>query len=450
MMEMRVMFKPFRNVDGLANAHLAIGALIACLSATAMASDAGPRQFHNIVYPLPPAEYQNEKRDVERNRPKRAWYRSTDESHVRLTAPSNMSVRLYLLPGEPLKGDIKTWTHERLKRFSDELNAGETKSKQTSVLKTEEQQAKVHARDSAMVVQYLQRGDRQQASVVRFGVGITVQSGDGPRGEMVIFECAPDEKSKPYTEYFPTFLGELRFVSEGVRPLLDQPQPGPLKGYFLGMKNTYGVNGLELTKEFWHFSEDGRFYRGMPKGRTLAPLDWDEVLRARPDRCGNYRVNGDRLELEYADGDKASIRYAPHKAKDGPPTINGISLSEIAPPPDGTPLEGSWSAQSYTSFTPGSGVVGGVASSRLYSFKKDGTATFGAFVGVSASFENASGDRTGGMTGKKDTPPQTGKYRIEKGLLILTAPDGTETRKSILIDGTMLLIDGGHYLGSKK
>jgi hypothetical protein len=229
-------------------------------------------------------------------------------------------------------------------------------------------------------------------------------------------------------------LASLRFVGEDAKPLLGAPKPGPLDGVWwgTGLENRYGVNGLELQRitSAYTFRADGRFLRGVPD-QQIEDLDFKRLIRERTGAVGNYRVVGDKLMLDYADGDARSLHFHPgsNVVRDGKVTMTAARL-----PHDGFTFEGTRTRTHYTSFSTGLSSTGGVGGERTWVYRKDGTFTSDRSVSVTGSY-----DQGGGFAGQSNRDKIPGRYRVIDGKLETTeaGEDGKPetSRTTILLFG---------------
>ena len=140
------------------------------------------------------------------------------------------------------------------------------------------------------------------------------------RFELVAFDgYAYDEEklAKSMTvfsdEVQPLFTS-LQFVSMGARPLLPEPEPGPLSGVYWGWHNetVLGIDAMmrmEIAHRLLVFWEDGHFFDGEPPNGTR-PLDRDALMAVANADFGTYTVSGNSLSLVFADGSKEELNRA--------------------------------------------------------------------------------------------------------------------------------------------
>jgi hypothetical protein len=265
------------------------------------------------------------------------------------------------------------------------------------------------------------------------------------RFEAVAFQ-GPAYDEADLTESMATFqdqispmFNNLKFVSEGAKPLLPAAKPGDLSGLYWGFY-TYSTLGFDMMMKievgqrrlvFW---PDGYFYDGTPP-MGLQPLDPDRLMAAGDGAFGTYRHSGNRLYLTFATGEKERLTADGDDWKD-----DDTTLSAVTPVPDGTRLDGDISSFFYSGFTPGSGISGGISSSSETTFLPDGTYTGSSFGGSFGSFETG-GTVTGGFAGSNENATG-GTYEVQDGLLIQYPHDGSQpTRSMIFTAGDDILID---------
>ncbi|MEO1535625.1 MAG: hypothetical protein AAFS11_08725, partial [Planctomycetota bacterium] len=243
---------------------------------------------------------------------------------------------------------------------------------------------------------------------------------------------------------FSTLAATKRFIPDGAEPVLGDPTPGPLSGAFAGVEQRFGLNGLQFETAIMQFSKSGRFYDGMPTGGSLKTISPADVLFRFPQECGNYTIKGDTIELRYATGETETMEF--ERDGDGNLRLDGVYYGRLDPIADGTRLDGTYRDFNYTSFTPGSGVTGGVATERTITLTRTGRWEATRFAGAFGNFDDGAGNTTGGFATSNDKPEQRGTYEIANGVLVLADESGLVTRKSILLMDGLLLLDGTSYL----
>ena len=267
----------------------------------------------------------------------------------------------------------------------------------------------------------------------------------GQRYELVAFEgrvrdqASLDETLSILNTTVVPMIDGLRYVSEGAKPVLGPPKPGPLHGPWFGsaIYNHYnglsGVLEMDVATELMLFFPDGRFYDGIPDTGTV-PLDVAALVASGETHLGNYDLVGDKLALHYVDGDDATLDVVNETAiRSGRVTMRPADV-----PQDGFRFAGTIQSSHYTSFIAGSGVTGGVGSDHTQVFRADGTFTDASFVGVSGTF-----DAGGGMTATSKKPESLGHYEVKDGMITLTPPTGEQNTTWIILPGGTEIVIGG-------
>ncbi len=116
------------------------------------------------------------------------------------------------------------------------------------------------------------------------------------------------------------------------------PDPGVLNGIYVSLQHSSATG---IYTEFITFFPDGRVYYDYPK--TGTPLDW--TLACEDTACGQYRVSGDELQLDWDSGtqnvwtmDADGVLF-----NDRDPLASGYRRLEKF---DGVKLEGRYEARS--------------------------------------------------------------------------------------------------------
>lgn len=398
--------------------------------ATRPAPKLGPYQFDNVLYTLPAPDWTKG----------RTW-----PDRVVVFPKDGSGVFVYVLRGGPLNGaDLQHWLETRLDAFNADLNADAIDSEKKKVVKQEIKPAQAGAAGTVLMATATVES-KSRGKSIRIAIGRQVKD----RGECVVMEASRPPEAQKWVKPFVEFATTLRFVNAGAPPLLGPPTPGDLDGLYSATVVGYTIGGMDVHQNYYLFSKSGRFYDGLPRGAALKAFDLDKAVTASPADAGNYTVASGRIKLAFADGrvEESDLKRTSDNALD---MLNG-TYRPVPLPPDDIKLAGSFTCFHYSAFTVGSGVNGGVASSRTYSFTRDGHYTFGKFAGASGSFENGAGDHTGGFATSSAPKDQRGRYAVRDGLLTLTADDGSVTRHSfVTFDISMLVIDGATYLDESK
>lgn len=344
--------------------------------------------------------------------------------------------RIFITPGTRTTGRADTWVETQTRRFIDEDDTPAI----TTLVKPEITNLK--GRPAAMLGQKVDSDLQILFAIQLFG-----------RMELIGFEASAYDEAD-VAEGMAVFQRDVapmvesaRFVSEGAKPLLPTPGPGPLTGLYWGYSTYWsmgldGMMSMQLDHHFLVFWPDGRFYDGTPP-QGLSAFDPAPQLDRGDMSWGSYRVEGDSLTLSYASGETADL------ALNGDSLVLGeATLYPVEPLPDGTRIDGSLSTFFYSGFTPGSGLEGGVSASNYTVFNPDGSWSHSASGGASASFVDGAGTTTGGFTTGSEAG-HSGRYEVKDGLLIRTPDDGLppetalifKTGNDIMI-GTLTLASG--------
>ena len=390
-------------------------ALIACLAALPLAAET--RQHGNVIFDIPAGW-------------KLGGTRDDGTLILRSELPNDECeyCRIFITPGAHASGRADAWVAGQTRRFIDE---GDTPTI-TPLVKPEITNLK--GRPAAMLGQKVDSDLQIMFAIQLFG-----------RMELIGFEASAYDEAD-LAEGMTVFQRDVapmveaaRFVSEGAKPLLPAPEPGPLTGLYWGystswMMNLDGTMSLQLDHQFLVFWPDGRFYEGTPP-QGLSSFDPMLSLDRGDMSWGSYRVDGTALTLAYASGETSDLTL------NGETLVRGEeTLFKVDPLPDGTKVNGSLSTFFYSGFTPGSGLEGGVSASNYIVFNPDGTWTHDHSGGASASFVDGGGTTTGGFTtGSKNS--DKGRYEVKDGLMIRTAADGSAPQTALIFkSGSEIMI----------
>ncbi len=333
-------------------------------------------------------------------------------------------IRIHI--GAPAKGSFNAWVRKRMKLALDD---GKVKKNFDTKIVQDETLGRVHIFARTIKA----RGDETQ-------MFIAFRMDD--RWEMIHFEgearTADDMKDSQAAmrEEFLPILKTIGFVSEGAKPVLGEPTPGKLDGTWFGSKLRYGVSQYEIDDVIYTFWSNGRFFEGVPLS-GISKFDAQEAIMTKTSKVGNYYLEGERVMLEYADGDEDSLKFDDDAISDGT-----AYLSKVRLPEDGFRFKGTLSNFRYSSFS--GGVNGGVASSSSWKFFEDGSFESDSFVGTSGSFDGG-----GGFAISNDTDLKRGRYQVADGLIHLDLPKGKEIVWPFFLDsikGEERIVIRGEFL----
>lgn len=398
-------------------------ALIACLAAGPVSAQT--RQHGNIIFDIPTG-----------------WQLGGTREDGSLILRSDLPKDeckycvIYITPGTRATGRADAWVAGQTRRFVDADETPEI----TSLVKPEIMNLK--GRPAAVLGQKVDSDLQVLFAIQLFG-----------RMELIGFEASAYDQDdvvegmRVFQRDVAPMVEGARFVSEGAKPLLAPPEPGPLSGLYWGYSTSWmmgldGMMSLQLDHQFLVFWPDGRFYEGTPP-QGLSTFDPAPAQDAGDMAWGNYQVKDDTLTLSFASGDTSELTL------NGDSLVRGeATLYKVDPLPDGTKVDGSLSTFFYSGFTPGSGLEGGVSASNYIRFNPDGTWTHDHSGGASAGFVDGGGTTTGGFaTGSKGS--EAGTYVVKDGLMIRTPKDGSAPETALIFKsgneimiGTLTLASG--------
>ena len=380
------------------------------------AQDAGRYQFDDIIYALP-----------------KGWKKGkTKSNHVDIYSSENGVASIKIFRSEVKPRSVESWIAAKMKLVLDDKDRI-TKDLDDRKLKIGTSTAFVSGRvvGKKVLLGYTLVGKKKTNIVI-----MKTRIARSGKAEQAF-------KDKLQKEFLP-FVLKLKYVSQGATPVLGAPVSGNLSGTFTGLKYAYGIDlTTKLDQEFYTFSKSGRFIRGLPKGTSLRNIDFGKAIRQFPDIAGNYRVERGKIYFEYADGVKKSRKF--NKTKTG--FKIGQTYTPVKMIADGAELDGFFNDLTYSSFTTGSIVKGGVVQTRSFRFEKSGEFTATKFSGAFGNFENSVGDSSGGFSSKNSHPKIVGRYEVKDGALKLKDDSGKISVCSIVQLGDRLLyIDGVQYL----
>ena len=250
-------------------------------------------------------------------------------------------------------------------------------------------------------------------------------------------------------------ITSARYLTEGAAPVLGAPEPGGVTGVWQGTGTRWSLGldmmmKMDLISEQFVFWADGTFYDGTPPG-GIAPFDRKAALRRGDMSWGNYRVQRGKVLFSYADGDIDERDLAGADIEGGFDCSEGATCYRVKPMPDGTKINGRIENFTYSGFSPGSTVSGGVHFASTLYFSPDGRWSYDSSSGASASFTDGSGgygsgEITGGYA-SSNSRSQSGRYRVENGTVIRSFEDGSpDVVEMIFLDAAGNVMIGGDYL----
>ena len=75
----------------------------------------------------------------------------------------------------------------------------------------------------------------------------------------------------------------------------------PLNGLYLRQEQNFQGTALNHREDYYYFFSDGRVYHGVPP-EGPARFQWATETQNRPDRCGRYGIQGDRITFSWMTG----------------------------------------------------------------------------------------------------------------------------------------------------
>lgn len=266
------------------------------------------------------------------------------------------------------------------------------------------------------------------------------------------------EFAKKMNKDFVSLVSNAKFVSQGAKAVLADPTPGKLHGVWWGggLQTGLGIDGmirLDFVTSTYTFFPDGRFFEGIPdvlptdKTVGMEKKDYERYALYQTHLVGNYRIEGKKLFLDFADGEVEDHDYNIDTI-----SIGVKSLSQCKVPPDGFTFDGVRDTVFYSGFAPGLG-SGGVSAWSSTTFKKDGTFKFNRGSGASATFN------TGGGYAMHSSDDNEGKYAVKGGYIELLDKNNKSFKRwtILLSEGeedkkkkTYILVDGDFIKGKDK
>ncbi len=392
------------NVEPKDLSMLRLFALFLLIASPALAE---PRQFGNILYDLP------------------GNWRSGRVRDGYLTILSRLPddecelCYMYIALGAPFSGDLSQFLTDNVTRFVDEDdhdNIREIAPATTASLG-----------DHAGALSTIRVGRKVYLlAAVQVDDTAVLLGFQGPGREVEDIE----ESFASFSAHVLPMWENLRFVALGDDGNLPAAVPGDLAGIHWGLTQYFRVQ-LDGTGYFDHqhhryvFFPDGHFYEGTPP-KGISRLDRRALLRDGDPDFGVYRQNGRALTLTFADGDVEEFVW------DGEYWERGdLSLRPVETLPNGTFLDGGLSSFSYTGFSQGSGLTGGIATSSRTTFDPDGTYSGRSYGSTSSQVATTSSSRETG-----------GRYTLRDGLVIMTPTGGgPQTRALVFRIGDEIMVN---------
>ena len=352
---------------------------------------------------------------------------------------------LYLLPGAPLTGGadaLKAWAADRITTGAD-VGEGET----VKVLPDKWVDANNPAGPRVIfgLAATTRPGDDGVTRVLPF-VALKVAGraelayADVSRRDAGLAGDGSPDRQPDAVEALAALVDSMTFLNLGAAPLEPPPAPGHLDGVYRGSELfwTVGMNAqmvATVTHPTKTFFADGTFADGLPPG-GLNGFDYAAASMAHTADVGTYRRSADpegrpTVVLSYASGETQTLTAGDETLPDA--VIDGATvLTPVGVAPDGWTFDGRRSTGfTMTSGFAGSGTFSAVSGGSSVTFRADGTAESDRWSSFTST--TTTGDATVGAAGADEAPTTKATYRIEGGLLTLTAPDGSTTTYTAFI-----------------
>lgn len=209
-------------------------------------------------------------------------------------------------------------------------------------------------------------------------------------------------------------------------------QAGGLDGAWLRTESFFMGTSLTLNNHVWFFTPNGRVARAPSGG--FDPAAYAKATETPHRYAGHYRIEGDKLIVDWVDGSKPTAYNFARGPGDGI-KIAGIGASRVRPFPTGTRYEGVFA---------GGASAGGASSSTALNFHHDGSFSrdsVGSVTSTSARSEVYAGSQA----------RRAGTYAFDGHTLRLTEADGSQRAYTVAAFGRpdaqgrpeYLYLDGG-------
>lgn len=375
----------------------------------------------------------------------RDWTRSERDGATILSAPGvppGEKVVIILGPGRKLEDDFR-------KTFIAELNAAAGDARAVGG------QIKGTKADEGYPVFFCDQITTDAAGKKQYRWFLASNPGD--QFEMVMYAASTLELYRRFQGDMDEFVRTLSYKNVQPGPVTLTPRrqaiavdpSRDLDGLYVASRSRQQLNVMTNTYEtrMWieHllFLPGGRVFSGPPSAGARGSVDYESARRQFPEKCGLYRIDGDKIVLDWPQrrGFETGVPLAFARNDKGIKLADQQYLKVTFE--TGATFDGTFAARSFVN-TSGGGNAGNVSGERRITFRKDGTFEKEGFVGLT----------TGGGGGQGAAVSQTqarrGRYTIEPGQLRLDFDDGsTETFGFYRFPGeedTVIVIDGISFL----
>jgi hypothetical protein len=202
-----------------------------------------------------------------------------------------------------------------------------------------------------------------------------------------------------------------------------------------GLNNLYFGFDSGASFYIW-FLGDGRIMSGLPT-TGIATQDFETACKPNPNICGTYKVSGDKLTIQYRNGQSQVWPIVIQANQDI--FLGQIPMTVVGKYKAGTRLNGTWDRPFSSKFATSGSSIAEVVSPTFLTFRPDGK--YGE-----KHMTNLSTATVGGAdVNNSQTSDVAGTYTIEDNVLMLIKNGKSERHFIFPAVGDRLNIDGQLY-----
>lgn len=247
-----------------------------------------------------------------------------------------------------------------------------------------------------------------------------------------------------YADTFLPLCQNLKFVSQGAKPLLGKPTPGELEGVYF--HDTPVINHFlsSHSGEVLVFSKSGHFFAGLPRSTSAERISFERALKYQPASSGNYVIKGNKISFDFANGFSRIVDFK--QAKDGFILEMGSEFQAVIALKNGKRLNGIWENYGNQMYDANEMMRGDMGRPKKIEFTADGQYRATQFYGFEKDASGKLNDVAGRLKPTNGEAASSGSYVIKDGTIEFTNGSGRVTELNIVyINDSAMVVGGRRY-----
>jgi hypothetical protein len=402
------------------------GILLAVHCSQPTATYAQTRQYHDTIYTLPDQ-----------------WADGAIRSdHIRLVRPEGHRKTIKVMAAFEIseaETNLLEWMNAKLEESIDFYDRQSIDSPKADIVNSRERVAE----------RFSFRSSNSQLRIAYLHVGAEYAN-------LLIYETQRSYKQaasvaleNEYANTFLPFCRNLKFVSQGAKPLLGHSLPGELEGVYFHDNSQLNHFLSSHSGRVVVFSKSGHFYAGLPRSTSAAGLNFERAFKHQPNKSGNYVIKGNSISFDFANGFSTTVDF--ETGKDGFMLEKGSQFHKAMPLKNRKPLSGTWENGLNQMYDANEIIRGGIGGIKKIELTSAGTYRATQLYGFKKDDSGSLNDVAGRLKPTNVEDKSSGTYAIKDGVIEFTDSSGNATRLNIVyINDNLVIIGGRRYQSCNK